>query len=283
MKAINPPAVAGSELQVMQAILKTMHNWQQPQKPIQAWHDSSIFPSCHLAKAMRPLSYSSPGLKASPCPNDASSLAIRAGAIPPAGSNSRPSISAHKLPSAQNRVVGPSFMWHALLRVEVTGYLYYWSDLPIVPPISAWSHAIPNTTTEHEQVPTSITKKHNMSICYRRRAANVGGREMVLGRISDTGWWGDEPTVATVMLQALMNESCVCLFPQNVLCFHSGFHGDTTVETDANVASVGFDSRMRGNQYCVGAGLTFNHDLMKDSAVIHFPAHRQAILVKHNV
>ncbi len=56
--------------------------------------------------------------------------------------------------------------------------------------LSAWSHAIPNTTTEHEQVPTSITKKHNMSMCYRRQAANVGGREMVLGRIfgCNNGW-----------------------------------------------------------------------------------------------
>lgn len=183
-------------------------------------------------------------------------------------------------------------------------------------PLSGASASIPSTTTEHEQVPTSITKKHNMSMCYRRRAVNVGGNEMVLGRICNQSVTTINRmlarhvgTIDRSAVKSVCRDSCKaaggdvftqpsnsidyqsrlcggrldCLFPQSVNCFHSGFRGDTTVETDANVASVGFDSRMRGNQCCVGASLTFNHDLMKDSAVIQFPASRQAILVKHNV
>ena len=153
--------------------------------------------------------------------------------------------------------------------------------------ISALSNAIPSATTEHEQVPTSITKKHKRQLCYRRQAANVGGREMVLGRICNgrSKPMAENRNIAYIEALAQLDDNnrlnavaaftsgarqnqparvkktrldadalpvngllshgnseltlLVC-FPRRVNCFHVGFHGDTTVETDANVASVGF-------------------------------------------
>lgn len=116
---------------------------------------------------------------------------------------------------------------------------------------------IPSATTKHEQVPASTTKKHNASMCYRPGTANVGGSEMVLGRISQQQGKStiDGFSVRADKVERSQSFNLAHLadlnmsiddylllptFPTRFIALSGGFHRGISVEPRLNVSRGGF-------------------------------------------
>ena len=71
-------------------------------------------------------------------------------------------------------------------------------------------------------------------------AFTSGARQNQPARVKKTRLDADALPVNGLLSHGNSELTLLVCFPRRVNCFHVGFHGDTTVETDANVASVGF-------------------------------------------